>query len=401
MTGWTDGGNSVFRSNPRDLSQKVTNVVIDKYNETWGMSGATSIAYFAKLDLNTGNHELGQFLLSRMDNNSGNSVGIKSLFVDNNENIYLGGSAYYKMGDNRDTKKINNQLVGAYGGGDAYIYKVNSTMNQRLMWHTWTATSTVSSGNEVNGIYERDGLFTFAGTAKGGDILTAQAIQSSKGGLKEAFFGVWGDVNPSVASSSSSLVSSSTVISSISSTNNSSISSSISNSIVSSSLASSSTISSIISSTSSATSATNSSINSSSQAVVDLDSTPSFLVETGNIELTPSKTQTKVFGDQDLTFKVQNLPLPEGSKCYFQARPYPNAKNPNPTFVNTILSNFEVNYTNNSCQTTLTKDKQTQPKWELRAVIITPDGQKYQSRVDIAMMYGAIATISAGAVAIP
>ena len=134
---------------------------------------------------------------------------------------------------------------------------------------------------------------------------------------------------------------------------------------------------------------------------MDLDSTPSFLVETGNIELTPSKTQTKVFGDQDLTFKVQNLPLPEGSKCYFQARPYPNAKNPNPTFVNTILSNFEVNYTNNSCQTTLTKDKQTQPNWELRAVIITPDGQKYQSRVDIAMMYGAIATISAGAVAIP
>jgi hypothetical protein len=415
MTGWTDGGNSVFRSNPRDLSKTVTNVVIDKYNETWGMSGAKSIAYFAKLDLNTGNHELGQFLLSRMDNNSGNSVGIKSLFVDNNENIYLGGSAYYKMGDNRDTKKINNQLVGAYGGGDAYIYKVNSTMNQRLMWHTWTATSTVSSANEVNGIYERDGLFTFAGTTNGGDILTVQAIQSSKGSLKEAFFGVWGDVNVQTTISSSSSITS--IQNSSLSNNSSTISSSNSNnssltsqnsSTVNSASSFSSLSSDITSSNNSISSQVSSTVSSISSPIsTPTSSNPYFLPMLGNngeqyISMIPTRGGNTRYNSENLVITVQNYQyLKEGADCKIMIRNVNKGGN----FGNWIdITGTNNKYTNGKCQpATLDKNLQATQNYEIQVRVKNPSTGDYANfefgaDVDYSFSLGALSLVTVGVV---
>lgn len=130
----TDGGNNVFRFQPQNLAQNAPNVGFDAYNQTFQLSGAPSLGYYARLDPATGALVRGQYVLSRLANGNGNSVGIDALAVAADGALVVGGQAFASLA-NRAALTVAGQTIGAYSGSDPYLLAVPPDFASRRYWH--------------------------------------------------------------------------------------------------------------------------------------------------------------------------------------------------------------------------------------------------------------------------
>jgi hypothetical protein len=136
----TDGGNNVFRFQPQNLAQAAPNVGFDAFNQTFQLSGAPSLGYYARLDPVTGALVRGQYLLSRLSNGNGNSVGLDALAVAADGALIAGGQAFASLA-NRAALTVAGQPIGAYSGGDPYLLVVPPDFASRRHWHPPTGES--------------------------------------------------------------------------------------------------------------------------------------------------------------------------------------------------------------------------------------------------------------------
>lgn len=130
----TDGGNNVFRFQPQNLAQNAPNLGFDAFNQTFQLSGAPSLGYYAQLDPASGAMLRGQFLLSRLSNGNGNSVGVDALALASDGALVVGGQAFASLA-NRATLTVAGQPIGAYSGGDPYLLVVPADFASRRYWH--------------------------------------------------------------------------------------------------------------------------------------------------------------------------------------------------------------------------------------------------------------------------
>lgn len=167
----TDGGNNVFRFQPQNLAQNAPNVGFDAYNQTFQLSGAPSLGYYARLDPVSGALLRGQYLLSRLSNGNGNSVGIDALAVAADGALLLGGQAFASLA-NRSALTVAGQTIGAYSGGDPYLLAVPATFGSRRYWHPPVG----ESGRGVTrAVASRGGLSAMLVEANQGRMITVAA----------------------------------------------------------------------------------------------------------------------------------------------------------------------------------------------------------------------------------
>lgn len=167
----TDGGNNVFRFQTQNLAQNASNVGFDAFNQTFQLSGAPSLAYYARLDPATGALVRGQFLLTRLSNGNGNSVGVDGLAVAADGALVVGGQAFASLA-NRAALTVAGQTIGAYSGGDPYLLVVPADFGSRRHWHPPVS----ESGRGVTrAVASRAGLTAMLVEANQGQMITVNA----------------------------------------------------------------------------------------------------------------------------------------------------------------------------------------------------------------------------------
>ena len=184
---------------------------------------------------------------------------------------------------------------------------------------------------------------------------------------------------------------------------NSQVSASISSSQISNSAQSSSQVSSQMMANSNSANSTQNPANPTSfdpDSIWNDSTKPSFLITGNNLQMTPNKGENTVYATKDLSFRIANLDGAEGSKCYFQIKKYPSPNNQNPNFETGLLTNFMTNWQSGGCETKLPKEMQSQNKWQIRAVVVNPNGTKSEVLTDILMNYGAIGNVNIEGIAI-
>ncbi|HEY9871959.1 MAG TPA: hypothetical protein V6D12_00890, partial [Candidatus Obscuribacterales bacterium] len=189
FAGESAGGNSIYRYNPRNLSQNAPNVAFDKYNTAY-QTRANHISYYARLNPSTGEIQKGQFALSRLSNNDGNTIRTRAITADEKGNVYVSGiSAAYIA--NRSNQSISSQRLATYSGGDGFLLVVPPDFNSRKIWTAWTGSN--SSGGSISTIY---GVSAANGVAailasQTGNMITVNPIQRNNPGGRNAFFSVF------------------------------------------------------------------------------------------------------------------------------------------------------------------------------------------------------------------
>lgn len=167
----TDGGNNVFRFQPQNLAQNAANVGFDAFNQTFQLSGAPSLGYYARLDPATGTLVRGQYLLSRLANGNGNSVGLDALAVGADGALVVGGQAFASLA-NRAALTVAGQAIGAYSGGDPYLLVVPADFASRRYWHPPTGDS---GRGLTRAVASRAGLTAMLVEASQGRMITVNA----------------------------------------------------------------------------------------------------------------------------------------------------------------------------------------------------------------------------------
>lgn len=195
FAGRTDGGNNVYRFSPQNLSQNANNIGFDAYNQTFQLSGAPSLAYYARLDPNTGVLQRGQFLLTRLGNGNGNSVGIDALAVGTNGELHVGGQAFASLA-NRATLSVAGTTVGPYSGSDPYLLVLPQDFQSRRFWHPFVA---VNGRGITRAAATRDGIHAFVVDSPQGSLITRRAAIgfgalgfTPAAAAPAAYLGIWG-----------------------------------------------------------------------------------------------------------------------------------------------------------------------------------------------------------------
>lgn len=195
----TDGGNNLFRFRPQDLGQNAPNVGFDAYNQTFQLSGAPSLGYYARLDPATGALEAGQYLLTRLSNGNGNSIGIDGLEVDDTGRLHVVGQAFSALAA-RETLTIAGAPVGPYSGGDPYLLVVPTSYQSRQYWHPFGAAS---GRGVVRAVASRGGLHVFVADLTQGAMQLRQPIIGDAqlgftpaAATPAAWLGAWGSLPP-------------------------------------------------------------------------------------------------------------------------------------------------------------------------------------------------------------
>ncbi|MBC8160764.1 MAG: hypothetical protein H7Z42_06045, partial [Roseiflexaceae bacterium] len=197
LAGTTDGGNTAFARDPQNIATQLGNrqVKFDKYNDPYNL-GPGTYTWFGRYDGAQGQLLLGQFLLTRMDSNKGNSVGPRAISADADGTIYLAGEAYYKLA-NREAQRVGGLAVGEYEGGEAFVAVFTPDLKLRIRWTPLAGPAPSSAGGSpAVGIAVRDGraaaALTFA--PKSGitrSLITLNALQPAPSGANDGYLVVW------------------------------------------------------------------------------------------------------------------------------------------------------------------------------------------------------------------
>lgn len=197
LAGTADGGNSVFNRDPKDVTQTLgtRQVKTDKYNDPYGLSGAKKITWYGRYAPATGQIELGQFLLTRLDDNKGNSIDPRAITAAADGTVYVVGSAYYRIA-NRDAQSVAGTPVGEYEGGEAYLLVVSADMKTRVHWTPFAGPKPNKGGGSpasavaVRGETAAIGIMFNPG-AGGRNLITSQAVHATQRGGTDGYLAVW------------------------------------------------------------------------------------------------------------------------------------------------------------------------------------------------------------------
>lgn len=197
LAGTSDGGNSVFARDPKDVTQSLgaRQVKTDKYNDPFNLSGAKKITWYGRYAPANGQIELGQFLLTRLDDNKGNSIDPRAITAAADGTVYVVGSAYYRLAE-RDAQNVAGIPVGAYEGGEAYLLVVSPDMKTRLRWTPFAGPkpnkggASPASAVAVRGQTAAIGITFNPGTG-GRSLITSNALHATPRGNTDGYIAVW------------------------------------------------------------------------------------------------------------------------------------------------------------------------------------------------------------------
>ncbi len=196
FAGYTDGGNTIFQRNPKNISQGAALVSTDQYDTPYNISGAKALAWYGRFNAANGNLELGAFLLTRLSDGKGNSIAIESITADENGVVYAAGEAYASL-EARSTRQVALTTVGNYEGGESFVFVVSPNFAKRLYWSPFAAPDKSAGGSPMRAIAVRGGAVAAGGifTITGGrETIRVNALQSAKGGgASDGYAVTWSD----------------------------------------------------------------------------------------------------------------------------------------------------------------------------------------------------------------
>lgn len=185
--GTMDGGNTIFRINPRNLAQTFNIVGYDNFTRTHNMSGARKLTFISRYVAATGVPEVGQFHVARLSDGKGNSITPSAITAASDGTVYVSGSSAASFAD-RSLQKIGPLPIGPYSGSDGYILVIPSDFRSRR------AMTSVANGCSFGLSAIAVGIQAAAavGTANANCVIhTVQPFQTASGGLKDAVLNLW------------------------------------------------------------------------------------------------------------------------------------------------------------------------------------------------------------------
>ncbi len=180
FAGTTDGGNNPFENDPNIVN-------LNEFTNTSNSSGAKKFTYYARLNPDTLEREISQFIVSRLSSGGANSVEVKDITADANGNIYLALQSFASF-SGRGNATINGQPIDAYSGGEAILFRVNPTLT------TWDISTPLPAGgasdstSTIVAVDTFGGIVSFAGNTEG-SIQTVNSIIDATSG---SFFALLG-----------------------------------------------------------------------------------------------------------------------------------------------------------------------------------------------------------------
>ncbi|MGF1492147.1 MAG: hypothetical protein ACFBSC_06795 [Microcoleaceae cyanobacterium] len=190
--GRTDGGNNVFQRDGQDITQPLAaKVEADQFNNFSGAGGGT-FTFHARIDDETGEVEQGQFIVTRLSNGNANSFTPISITADEAGNVYIGGASAASI-ENRDSRTINGQPVGAYTLGEPAIVSLTPDYQERLIWTPLTESGDADgSKGQINGFAVKEGRAVILGTITQPDVATVVgALNPDPLGGQDAYLATW------------------------------------------------------------------------------------------------------------------------------------------------------------------------------------------------------------------
>jgi hypothetical protein len=211
VLGESAGGNSLFRSNGKDVttkcltkkaeyslpvnSNKCRLVSTDSHNTPYN-TASNHILYYAKLNSDTGEVTAGQFTLGRLPNTKGNTVRAKdgSLAVDSSGNIHIGGISAYGIAA-RDSNKVAGQAVAPYAGSDMYLLTVSADLEERIRWTPFAKNPKGGGTLNALAIDPKSGNVALFGSVEFGSMITTDGIALNRfnpetGSVQDAYFAI-------------------------------------------------------------------------------------------------------------------------------------------------------------------------------------------------------------------
>jgi len=188
FVGHSDGGNNLFTKTVNDYTTNEPNLItIDRWNNGAGF-GSGKVGYFARINPTTGLVIKSQFQFSSTGVNQAKSYEILGITSRNTGEILIGGISNKDMPD-RALLKINGTNVGARVDDESSFIGVSSGLNTRNWVATYTAAAATS---KIVALDSHNGSIALLGECEG-NIMTANAIDNSKGTSTDVFFSVFGN----------------------------------------------------------------------------------------------------------------------------------------------------------------------------------------------------------------
>ncbi|GAB4448972.1 MAG: hypothetical protein OHK0015_53950 [Chloroflexi bacterium OHK40] len=188
FAGFADGGNALYGRDPRDLARTLGAdrlIKFDRYNDPYNISGAKSLAWYGRFEPTTGELLLGQWLLTRLSDGKGNSIGVRAIAADAAGNVALAGDAYAFM-EGRAGMRFANVTLGSYEGGEPYLLLVSPDFRARRLWTTFAASETSAGGSPATAVALAGGQLTLAATLNPRSSGPARGLVTTAGALQPA-----------------------------------------------------------------------------------------------------------------------------------------------------------------------------------------------------------------------
>lgn len=141
FAGYTDGGNSIFGRDPANINRVLSQselIKYDAYNDPYRISGAKSLAWYGRFDPVSGTLLRGQWLLTRLNDGTGNSISIRGLAAAADGTLVVVGSTACCL-QGRKNMQLFGQVLGEYKIGEPFVLIVHPEFTQRYVWTTLAA----------------------------------------------------------------------------------------------------------------------------------------------------------------------------------------------------------------------------------------------------------------------
>ncbi len=183
------GGNSIFRYNPKNLSLNAPNVKYDAYTDPYNTK-SNHITYYTRLVPATGEILAGQFVLSRLSSGGGNTIRPRAITADELGNVYIGGASAAAIANRSPVNlTISGQPIGAYSGGDGFLFVAAPDLKSRRIWTTWTGSTSGSTATVMGvGVFQNSAAIV---STSNGSAITVNPLQTTNRGGSDIFFSVF------------------------------------------------------------------------------------------------------------------------------------------------------------------------------------------------------------------
>ena len=185
FAGESAGGNSIFQREPQNLDGNPSGdrlVKTDKYHNPFNTS-SNHITFYARLDASSGALLKGQFVLSRLSSDKGNTIRPRAITADASGRVYVAGVTACCTAKRAD-QQLSGRTIPDYSGGEGFLLIVSPDFTQRLHW-------TPFSGGGDSLVAVRNGSAAFATTMEKSEMITYNALQPSPATLDDGFVAAW------------------------------------------------------------------------------------------------------------------------------------------------------------------------------------------------------------------